>query len=80
MPRGWLPHWPAQRPRRHHAAILTEEGGFICDLRKGLGSSLTGGEEVDIVATAWFRSAKPFAIDVTVSNPMLPQANTQLLV
>ena len=54
------------------AAILTEEGGFICDLRKGLGSSLTGGEEVDIVATAWFRSAKPFAIDVTVSNPMLP--------
>ena len=54
------------------AAILTVEGGFICDLRRGLGSSLTGGEEVDIVASAWFRSAKPFAIDVTVSNPMLP--------
>ena len=25
-----------------------------------------------MVASAWFRSAKPFAIDVTVSNPMLP--------
>ena len=44
----------------------------ICELKRGLGSSVTGGEKVDIVASAWFRSAKAWAIDVTVSNPMLP--------
>ena len=54
------------------AAILTAEGGYLCELKAGLGSSTTGGEEVDIIAYAWFRSANPTAIDVTVSNPMLP--------
>ena len=54
------------------AEVLTREAGFVCELRNGLSSALTSNAQVDIVAFAWFRSAKAIAIDVTVSNPMLP--------
>ena len=54
------------------ATVLNDEAGYLCTLKAGLGSSTTGGEQVDIVARAWWRSARPLAIDVTVSNPMLP--------
>ena len=54
------------------ASILHEEAGYFCALRQGLGSSLTNNKQVDIVARAWWRSARPLAIDVTISNPMLP--------
>ena len=54
------------------ARILSVEAGYLCTLRQGLGSSQTSNKQVDIVAYAWWRSAKPLAVDVTVSNPMLP--------
>ena len=54
------------------AKVLTDEAGYVCELRNGLSSSLTSNAQVDIIAFAWFRSAKALAIDVTVSCPMLP--------
>ena len=45
---------------------------YTCQTKRGLGSSALNGNLVDVIAYNHARSSKPTAIDVTVSNPMLP--------
>ena len=54
------------------ADVLQRHGGFSCQLTRNLGSSTTGGQKVDVIASSWRRAPQPWAIDVTVSCPMLP--------